>query len=213
MPESASQLAANAARSPSSTIKVLLTPFSEEERKNKASITRLARSEQIPARCVKALPENKERSLLQHPFFYVCSLKQLSFIFLEKQQVMTWRTKIDLVVYGPRGRRPKGTGGGRVPEMSFLPQNIPVMGTSRARGCQASAEVLVSPSHYLEKAKSFPRAENSLWFLTSQARGLTRALIGTGDGPWQRKKPGSNRVRRNNLKNKIPSTYISMNPY
>lgn len=186
MPESTSKLAANAARSPSSTIKVLLTPFSEEERKNKASITRLARSEQIPARCVKALPENKERSLLQHPFFYVCSLKQLSFIFFEKQQVMTWRTKIDLVVYGPRRWWPTGTGGGRVPEMSFLPQNIPVMGTSRERSCQASAEVLFS--HYLVKAKSFPRAENPIWFLTSQARGLTRALIGTGDGPRQQKK-------------------------
>lgn len=186
MPESASQLAANAARSPSSTIKVLLTPLSKEERKNKASITRLARSEQIPARCVKALPENKERSLLQHPFFYVCSLKQLSFIFLEKQQVMTWRTKTDLVVYGPRRRWPTGTGGGRVPEMSFLPQNIPVMGTSRERSCQASAEVLFS--HYLVKSKSFPRAENPIWFLTSQARGLTRALIGTGDGPRQQKK-------------------------
>lgn len=69
MPESASQLAANAAWSPSSTIKVLLTPFSKEERKNKASITRLARSEQIPARCVKALPENKERSLRSASFF------------------------------------------------------------------------------------------------------------------------------------------------
>lgn len=97
--------------------------------------------------------------------------------------------------------------------LSFLPQNIPVMGTSRERSCQASAEVLVSLSHYLEKAKSFPRAESSISFLTSQARGLTRALIGAGDGPQQQKKPGSNRIRRSNLKNKIPSTYISMNPY
>lgn len=119
MPESASQQAANAAQSPRSTIKVLLTPFSEEERKNKASITRLARSEQILARCVKALPENKRGVSFSILFFYVCSLKQLGFIFFEKQQVMTWRTKTDLVVYGPRGRWPTGTGGGRVPEIEF----------------------------------------------------------------------------------------------